>query len=250
MNLNNLFYDVESLLKTHPCRKFVEKPARMSGMIKSSLARKVIMALSGLFLVVFLTQHFTINFASVIDPETFNSWSHFMGYNPLVQFVLQPILIAGVIVHFVMGFVLEIQNRKARGTAYVKYKGSANAPWVSRNMIYSGLVILAFLALHFYDFWVHEMAYKYIEANPEDPTRYYAETVEKFAPIWRTVIYVVAFFLLSLHLWHGFASSFQTMGVNNKYTPAIKAFTKIFSVVIPLGFAFIALYHHLNPITH
>lgn len=222
----------------------------MSGLIKSSIARKVVMALSGLFLVFFLLQHFTINITSVIAPDTFNSWSHFMGYNPLVQFVLQPILIAGVIIHFVMGFILELQNRKARGTSYVKYKGGANAPWVSRNMIYSGLVVLAFLGLHMYDFWVHEMAYKYIEANPEDPTRYYAETVEKFAPFWRTVLYVIAFVLLALHLWHGFASSFQTMGVNNKYTPIIKTFTKIFAVAIPLGFAFIALYHHLNPITY
>ncbi len=222
----------------------------MSGLIKSSIARKVLMALSGLFLVVFLTQHFVINITSVIDPETFNSWSHFMGYNPLVQFVLQPILIAGVIIHFVMGFILEIQNKKARGFSYVKYKGSANAPWVSRNMIYSGLVVLAFLVLHFYDFWIHEMVYKYVEFSPEDPTRYHAETAEKFVPFWRTILYVISFGLLSLHLWHGFASSFQSMGVNNKYTPAIKTFTKLFSVVIPLGFVFIALYHHFNPITH
>lgn len=222
----------------------------MSGCIQSSITRKVVMALSGLFLVVFLTQHFTINITSVTAPDTFNSWSHFMGYNPIVQYVLQPVLIAGVIVHFVMGFVLEVQNKKARRTSYVKYKGSANAPWVSRNMIYSGLVILAFLVLHFYDFWVHEMTYKYVDVLPQDPTRYYAETVEKFAPVWRTVLYIVAFVLLSLHLWHGFSSSFQSMGVNNKYTPAIKTFTKIFSVAIPLGFAFIALYHHLNPIIH
>lgn len=222
----------------------------MSGLIKSSLARKVVMALSGLFLVFFLAQHFTINITSVIDPETFNTWSHFMGYNPLVQYVLQPVLIAGVIIHFVMGFVLELQNRNARGVNYVKYKGSANAPWVSRNMIWSGLVVLAFLGLHMYDFWVHEMSYKYVDFLPEDPTRYYEETVEKFAPFWRTVLYVVSFVLLSLHLWHGFASSFQSMGVNNKYTPAIKTFSKIFAVAIPLGFAFIALYHHLNPITH
>ena len=222
----------------------------MSGLIKSSLARKVVMALSGLFLVFFLAQHFTINITSVIDPETFNTWSHFMGYNPLVQFILQPILIAGVIIHFVMGFVLELQNRSARGVSYVKYKGNANASWVSRNMIYSGLVILAFLGLHMYDFWVHEMSYKYIDVLPENPTRYYEETVHKFEPFWRTVLYVISFVLLSLHLWHGFASSFQSMGVNNKYTPFIKTVTKIFSVVIPLGFAFIALYHHLNPITH
>jgi len=222
----------------------------MSGMIKSSLARKVVMALSGLFLVFFLAQHFTINITSVIDPEMFNTLSHFMGYNPLVQYVLQPVLIAGVIIHFVMGFVLEIKNRNARGVNYVSYKGSANAPWVSRNMIWSGLVILAFLGLHFYDFWIHEINYKYVSVLEEDPTRYYAETVEKFASPVKTGLYVLAFVLLTLHLWHGFASSFQSMGVNNKYSSAIKTFAKIFAVVIPLGFAFIALYHHFNPITH
>ena len=174
----------------------------MSGLIKSSLARKFVMALSGLFLVIFLVLHVSINFASVISPEFFNEASHFMGYNPLVQFIMQPILIIGVIVHFVMGFVLEFQNKKARGYSYTKYQGGANASWMSRNMIYSGLVILAVLWLHFYDFWVHEMAYKYVVSNPEDPTRYYAETVEKFAPFWRTVIYVISFALLSLHLWH------------------------------------------------
>lgn len=222
----------------------------MSGIAKTSIARKVIMALSGLFLVLFLALHVTINLSSVISPETFNTWSHFMGYNPVVQFLMQPILIAGVIVHFVMGIVLEYQNNKARNIKYVKYRGGANAPWVSRNMIITGLVVLAFLGLHFYDFWVHEMAYKYVEANPEDPTRYYAETVEKFAPIWRTVIYVVSFVLLSLHLWHGFASSFQSMGVNNKYSPAIRSFTRLYAIVVPLLFVFIALYHHFNPITH
>lgn len=207
------------------------------------------MALSGLFLVFFLGQHFVINVTSVISPETFNSWSHFMGYNALVQYILQPILILGVVVHFVMGFVLELQNRKARGVKYFKYQGSANASWISRNMIITGLVVLAFLGLHMYDFWVHEMSYKYIAQNPEDPTRYYLETVHKFEPFWRTLIYVVSFVLLSLHLLHGFTSAFQTMGVNNKYTPKIKAFCKIYAIAIPAGFVFIALFHHFNQVT-
>ena len=86
----------------------------MSGLAKTSVARKVVMALSGLFLVLFLLLHVTINLTSVISPDTFNTMSHFMGYNPVVQFLMQPILIAGVVVHFVMGIVLEIQNRKAR----------------------------------------------------------------------------------------------------------------------------------------
>ncbi|MGB5554839.1 MAG: succinate dehydrogenase cytochrome b subunit [Flavobacteriaceae bacterium] len=222
----------------------------MSGLIKSSIARKVVMALSGLFLVFFLGQHFVINVTSVIAPDTFNSWSHFMGYNGLVQFILQPVLIAGVLVHFIMGIVLELQNNKARAVKYKKYSGGANASWMSRNMIITGLVVLAFLALHMYDFWIHEMDYKYISGNPEDPTRYLEETVHKFEPIWRTLLYVIAFVLLALHLWHGFASSFQSMGVNNKYSQGIQTFTKIYSVAVPLGFIFIALYHHLNPITH
>lgn len=222
----------------------------MSGFAKSSIARKVVMALSGLFLVLFLALHVTINLSSVISPETFNTWSHFMGYNPVVQFLMQPILIAGVVVHFVMGIVLELQNRKARPVRYNQYRGSANAPWVSRNMILTGLVVLAFLGLHMYDFWVHEINYKFVEANPQDPNRYFEETVEKFAPLWRTVLYVISFVLLALHLWHGFASSFQSMGLNNKYSPAIRSFTRLYAIVVPLLFIFIALFHHLNPITH
>lgn len=218
----------------------------MSGLLNTSIARKVAMALSGLFLIIFLTQHFVINFTSVVSPEGFNEISHFMGTNPLVQFVLQPILIFGVVFHFVMGFVLELQNRSARTAKYAMYKGSANASWVSRNMIISGMVVLAFLALHFYDFWVPEMIYKYVEFNPEDATRYFEELQHKFVSPARTGIYVISFGLLALHLWHGFQSSFQTVGVNNKYSSGIKKFGKFFSVAIPLGYVFIALFHHFN----
>ena len=123
----------------------------------SSIGRKVAMALSGIFLVLFLTQHFSINILSVFSENLFNEVSHFMGNNPIVQFILQPILIFGVLFHFIMGFVLELQNSKSRSVKYSSYKGSANASWMSRNMIYSGVVILSFLGLHFYDFWVPEL---------------------------------------------------------------------------------------------
>ena len=83
-------------------------------MIKTSIARKVAMALSGLFLILFLAQHFTINITSVFSEKIFNTLSHFMGNNPLVQFLLQPILIFGVVFHFVMGFVLQIKNTNSR----------------------------------------------------------------------------------------------------------------------------------------
>ncbi|GER58866.1 succinate dehydrogenase cytochrome b subunit [Patiriisocius marinus] len=220
------------------------------GILSSSIARKFAMALSGMFLVFFLGQHFVINLTSVIDPDTFNSWSHFMGNNGLVQFALQPVLIFGVVFHFVMGFVLELRNRNARVVSYAKYNGGANASWASRNMIISGLVILAFLGLHFYDFWFPEMIHKYVESNPLDPTRYYAETVHKFESPVRVGLYVIAFVLLAVHLWHGFASSFQSVGFNNKYSVALSKFAKAYAIVIPVGFIFIALYLHLNQLPH
>ena len=218
----------------------------MNGVIKSSLARKYAMALSGLFLVVFLLQHFAINLTSVFSEDVFNEISHFMGNNPLVQFVLQPILIFGVIFHFLMGFVLEIKNRSARAQNYAQNKGSANSSWMSRNMIWSGAVILSFLVLHFIDFWFPEMNYKYIESLPSDPNRYFEEMVHKFVYPIRVVAYVVSFGFLMLHLLHGFSSSFQSVGLNNKYTRGFKTFTIAFSIVIPVGFIFIAIFHHLN----
>ena len=204
------------------------------------------MAISGLFLIIFLLQHFAINITSVFSGDLFNQLSHFMGTNPLVQFVLQPILIFGVIFHFVMGFVLDIINKRARGRRYKIYKGNSNASWVSRNMIISGSTVLAFLVLHFYDFWIPEMDYKYVKFLPEDPDRYFEELVHKFEDITRVVLYVISFFFLALHLSHGFASSFQTMGFNNKYTVLVKSFGKLYAFGIPFGFAFIAIYHYLN----
>ncbi len=217
-----------------------------SALLKSSIAKKVAMALSGLFLILFLAQHFFINSTSVFSPDTFNSISHFMGNNPLVQFVIQPILIVGVIFHFTMGIVLDFQNKSARPIKYVKNNGAANSSWASRNMIVSGLVVLAFILLHFYDFWVPEMVYKYVDFQPLDETRYFGELQHKFVDPIRTAIYCVSFVLLSLHLWHGFNSSFQSVGFNNKYSRALHKLGYAFAIVVPFGFIFIALFHHFN----
>jgi succinate dehydrogenase / fumarate reductase cytochrome b subunit len=168
-----------------------------------------------------------------------------MGTNFVVQFIAQPILILGVIFHFVMGFVLDFKNRTSRKIKYVKYKGDANASWMSRNMIISGLVVLSFLGLHFYDFWIPEMNYKYVEFFPDDPNRYYDELTHKFEDLTKVVIYVISFGFLSLHLLHGFSSSFQSLGLN-KYNFLIKIIANIYAVGIPLGFSFIAIFHYLN----
>ncbi len=213
----------------------------------SSIGKKFTMALSALFLIFFLLQHFVINVTSTFSEGTFNTLSHLMGTNPLVQFVFQPVLLLGVIFHFAMGFVLEIKNRRSREINYAMNKRSANATWVSRNMIWSGLFILFFLGFHFYDFWIPEINYKYIQLRPEDPNRYYGEVVHMFENPIRVGVYVLSFVFLALHLRHGFQSAFQSIGVRHgKYSPLILNLGKIYALVIPAGFIFIALFHHLN----
>lgn len=218
----------------------------MSGFLKSSIGRKVAMGLSAIFLMLFLLMHVSINLLSVFSENAFNAASHFMGVNWLIQFVMQPVLMAGVIFHFVMGFVLEIRNKKAKGVPYVKNNGAANSSWMSRNMIFSGVVILAFLVLHFVDFWIPEINHKYIEVLPEDPTRYFGELQHKFASPLRVGFYVLAFVFLALHLLHGATSAFQSLGSTAWKKKVFKNIAQGYAVLIPLLFIFIALYHYFN----
>ncbi len=223
----------------------------MSGFFKSSIGRKVAMALSAFFLMFFLLQHLAINILSVLSPDTFNEVSHFMGTNPLVQFALQPVLIFGVVFHFVMGFILEIKNSKARQVSYAKNNGSANSSWMSRNMIWSGVAILAFIILHFIDFWFPEINTKFIQGDWSgmlegvDGYRYHEELVHKFTHPLRVVAYMVAFIFLGLHLAHGFTSAFQSVGANS-LRKKLENLGKAYSIIVPLGFIIIALYHHFN----
>lgn len=224
----------------------------MSGFISSSIARKVAMALSALFLIIFLIIHLAVNITSLFSEDLFNELSHFMGTNPIIQFAMQPILIFGVVFHFVMGFVLELRNKRARNVKYAKFNGAASSSWVSRNMVYSGAAILAFIVLHFIDFWIPELNTKYVLGDMSgvlpghEGYRYFEELQHKFMPVWRVAAYVVAFIFLGLHLAHGFQSAFQSIGFNNKYTKCVKNFGVIYSIVIPLGFIIIALCHHFN----
>lgn len=220
----------------------------------SSIGKKVLMALTGFFLMVFLLQHLSINMLSVLNADLFNTVSHFMGTNPLVQYVLQPILIFSVVFHFAWGIYLDYQNNQARSTKYAKYAGHENATWMSRNMIISGLAVLAFLAIHFYDFWLPEINTKYIQGDMTglvagtEAYRYHEELVSKFAnqPI-RVVLYIIAFAMLSLHLLHGFQSAFQSVGFNStKYTPVIKKLGNLFALAVPLGFVVVAVYHYIT----
>lgn len=221
--------------------------------MKTSIARKVLMALSGFFLLFFLLQHFVINFTSVVSADAFNEASHFMGTNPLVQFALQPVLIFGVVFHLGMGIYLEMQNNKARAVKYAMNKPGENASWMSRNMIITGIMVMLFLGLHFYDFWIPEIKTKFIDGDMSgmvagvEGYRYYHELVHKFEDPIRVGLYGLSFVFLALHLLHGFQSAFQSVGFrHSKYTPIIKKLGNIYAIVIPLGYIFIAVFHHVS----
>lgn len=218
----------------------------------TSIARKFFMALSGFFLVVFLLQHCVINFLSVISPDMFNSVSHFMGTNPIVQFALQPVLAFGVFFHLAMGIYLDTLNNKARNVKYAMNKPAENSTWMSRNMKITGIMIMLFLGLHFYDFWIPELNVKFIQGdmsglNAAGEMRYFEELQHKFHDPIRTGLYVLSFVFLALHLMHGFQSAFQSVGFRHKkYTPVIKKLGDIYAIIVPLGFVVVAIYHFIN----
>lgn len=215
----------------------------MASLTSSTIGRKYAMALSAMFLLIFLIIHLVINLTSVISADVFNEASHFMGHNPLIQFLMQPILGFAVIFHFVMGFILELKNNKARPVKYAVNKNSSS--WISRNMIISGAVILAFLVLHIADFWYPTISKNYF--GVEGAESEFAHLQEKFSELWRVVFYVICFVLLGLHLAHGFQSSFQSIGARHpKYTNTIVTLGKWYSILIPAGFILVAIFHFVN----
>ena len=148
-----------------------------------------------------------------------------------------------------MGMYLDSQNKSARPIKYAVDNASENSNWLSRNMLITGVMILLFMLLHFYDFWIPEIKYKYIDFKPENSERYYEELAHKFHDLWRVIIYCVSFVFLCLHLLHGFQSAFQSVGLkSNKHTAKIKTLSNIYAIAVPFGFIVIAIFHYLKHI--
>lgn len=231
-----LYFFDNRKIKVYIC--FVKKFIKMSGFISSSLGRKVVMALSGFFLIVFLLVHLGVNLTLFAGREIFNEASHFMGHNPLIQ-VMQYVLASGFIIHIIMGIRLEWLNRLSRPIKYVKNNPGASAGWASRNMIVTGVLILLFLILHMKDFFVK---IKFGEV-PDD----YDLVTQLFKNPLYMLIYVISFILLGIHLSHGFQSAFTTVGARTpKYLSCVKKTGVLFSYLIALGFSIIAVYFYFN----
>ncbi len=211
------------------------------GMFSTSVGRKILMSLSGLFLITFIVVHLAVNLFSIFSAELFNEASHFMATNPLIQ-IMQYVLALGFIIHIVMGIKLTIQNNAARPVKYAYNKPGESSSFASRSMIYTGMLVLLFLILHMKDFFI---AIKFGDLNGFD-TDY--DLLQGTFSIWYyTVIYVISFILLGIHLNHGFQSAFQSIGINHKkYTPWIKMAGVAYCILVTVGFSAIALFHFIN----
>ncbi len=208
----------------------------MDNVIFSSITKKFVMALAGLFLLLFLPVHLTINFMLLkSDPEPFNRAAHFMATFPIIK-IVEVLLIAALLIHISYGILMQIRNWLARPVGYVS-GNKTETSFFSRFMIWTGASVLTFLVLHFFNFYFIRLGL--VEGNPQD---FYTVAHELFRIPAYNYIYLVCFALLGLHLYHAFSSAFQTLGLNHRiWTPVVKVFALIYSIALPLGFAFISI---------
>lgn len=205
----------------------------MSNFFTSSIGKKFIMSITGLFLILFLCVHLTVNLLLLVSPEAFNAGCEFMAL-PVIK-VIEPILALGFIIHIIWASVLTLQNQKARPTKYALRNQSRNCTWASRNMYILGALVLAFLALHICTIW-----YNFKFGDITDHYELVSSRLEQ--PVYG-IIYIIAAILLGLHLSHGFWSAFQTIGFSNQiWRKRLEYVAYFFAFVFGIGFSIIPLY--------
>lgn len=214
--------------------------------LSSSVGKKLIMALTGLFLCLFLVIHLigNLQLLKADSGEAFNRYAQFMGHNPLIQFISIGNFVF-ILLHIIFSLVLTRINKNARPISYAANKPSANSLWSSRNMGILGTIILIFLVVHLQNFWYHMKfgVTPMVTYGTETFKDLYAMTREAFSQGWLVVLYVVSMAGLAFHLSHGFQSAFQTIGFNHKkYKATINTIGIAFCILISAAFAFIPVY--------
>ena len=216
--------------------------------LTSSIGRKLVMSLTGLFLITFLIVHLAGNLQLLYDDGgvQFNLYAKFMTSNPLIKTVSY-LLYAFILIHAIQGWAIWRKNRQARGGDSYAVKVTrtvGTSSFASRNMGWLGTIIFIFIVLHMYQFWL-QMKLDYLPyqtIDGEQVKNLYAPVVAVFGNPIFVAIYVFSMVVIAYHLWHGFQSAFQTLGINHqKYTPVIKFLGKAYSIIIPLGFALIPI---------
>jgi succinate dehydrogenase / fumarate reductase cytochrome b subunit len=231
---------------------------KWSEFFTSSVGKKFVMGMTGLFLISFLIVHVGINACIWANDggEMFNKAAHFMG-SAIVIRIMEVGLFVGIIIHIIQGLVLEFQNRKKRDIGYKINLGNKGSKWYSRSMGLLGTLILLFLIMHLYHFWVPSRFGGMANIQELQPVAYengkeihnlYAEILSVFQNNLAVVIlYVAGCFSLSWHLMHGFQSAFRSIGLyNNKYLKMAKSVGIAFSIIVPLAFAMMPLSVYLG----
>lgn len=208
----------------------------------SSIVRKLVMSISGMFLIVFLTLHLAINLTSLISREAYETACRFMDENIFIQ-IMVPVLALGFTVHIIMGIVLTIQNRKSRPQDY-EVKSKTQISWASKNMMALGLIVLGLLVIHLSHFWAKMQLQHMLGGEGENP---YDLVKTLFSNGWYVAMYIVWIVALCYHITHGFWSMFQSMGVTNrKWIPRLQKIAVIYSHTIMVGYILIPVYFYLG----
>ena len=231
---------------------------KWSHFFTSAVGRKIVMALTGIFLVTFLIVHVGLNaciFADWVDTsdngEMFNKAAHFMG-STIVTRLLEIVLFAGFILHIIQGYVVEAKNRARRGHGYQIALGSRGSTWMSRSMAILGTLIFLYLIMHVAQFWVPSRITKSLEEVSYDGGRtqihnLFLKMYEVFQSPVVVVLYLVGVAALGFHLLHGFHSAFRSMGVHNKkYLSLLKGLGYGFTAIVCIMFALMPISMYLN----
>jgi succinate dehydrogenase / fumarate reductase cytochrome b subunit len=211
--------------------------------LQSSIGKKLVMGLTGFFLITFLVVHCFLNSLIFFNDGglTFNEGAKFMAENPFIRF-MEIVLFIGLIIHAVQSLFLTIQNNKARPIKYAVTRGNSNSKWYSRSMGILGSLLLIFLVVHLANFWVKSRITGLPGEDANGNENLFAVMLEVFKNPAIVALYVVGVIALAYHLLHGFPSAFQTMGWNHpKYNPLIIKVGVAFSIIIPLIFALMPL---------
>ncbi|MBP7821987.1 MAG: succinate dehydrogenase cytochrome b subunit [Saprospiraceae bacterium] len=223
----------------------------LSEFLVSSIGRKLVMGITGLFLITFLLVHCIVNACIFVNDggALFNKAAHFMGSNPLIRTV-EIVLFLGILLHIVQGLIIWSTNKSKRPINYSVYAGKETGKWYSRSMGLLGTLILLFLIVHLANFWVPSRFTGGFEEVTYDGVTYHNVFLmmkDCFSSPLIVLIYVVGVISLCYHLMHGFASAFQTLGINHpKYNSFIKSLGFVFSIVISVLFALMPISMHLG----
>lgn len=203
------------------------------------------MSLTGLFLITFLLVHLVGNLQLLAGDggEQFNLYARFMTTNPIIK-TISYLLYAFILLHAIQGIALWRKNRAARGSVRYAGKATNGASWASRNMGPLGMIIFVFILVHMYQFWLQMKlgTLPMASYNGEEMKDLYTPVAETFSNGGFVVFYVLSMVVISIHLWHGFESAFQSLGLHHKkYSPVIKTIGHVYSIVVPIGFALIPI---------